>query len=188
MKHNKKGQGALEFLMTYGWAFLVILIMIGALAYFGVLSPSRFLPDRCSLGSEFECDDFQILQGDATLGSSIVIKLTSNIDKNINVTQLNVSAANNDGFTCDDAYLVDGTTGANILLPLGTNTVSDNTGPVNGIPAVNGVTGYFNITDCSGGATPVAGQKFKAVVTIGYRDSFTDLDHILNGEVFGTVQ
>ena len=29
-----------EFLTTYGWAFLIILIMIGALAYFGILSPS----------------------------------------------------------------------------------------------------------------------------------------------------
>jgi len=34
---NKKGQAALEFLMTYGWAFLVILVMIGALAYFGFI-------------------------------------------------------------------------------------------------------------------------------------------------------
>ena len=37
----RKAQAALEFLTTYGWAFIVILIMIGALAYFGVLNPSR---------------------------------------------------------------------------------------------------------------------------------------------------
>jgi len=41
---NRKSQAALEFLMTYGWAILVVLIAIGALAYFGVLSPARFLP------------------------------------------------------------------------------------------------------------------------------------------------
>ena len=44
---NKKGQSALEFLMTYGWAILVVLAAIGALAYFGVLSPTNFLPDQC---------------------------------------------------------------------------------------------------------------------------------------------
>ena len=33
---HKKSQAALEFLTTYAWAFLVIIIMIGALAYFGV--------------------------------------------------------------------------------------------------------------------------------------------------------
>jgi hypothetical protein len=44
---NKKGQSALEFLMTYGWAILVVLAAIGALAYFGVLNPTNFLPDQC---------------------------------------------------------------------------------------------------------------------------------------------
>jgi hypothetical protein len=43
---NKKGQAAMEFLMTYGWAILVVLAAIAALAYFGVLSPSKLLPER----------------------------------------------------------------------------------------------------------------------------------------------
>ena len=34
---GKKAQAAMEFLMTYGWAILVVLVTIGALAYFGVL-------------------------------------------------------------------------------------------------------------------------------------------------------
>ena len=33
--YNKKGQAALEFLMTYGWAILAAIIVIGALgSYF----------------------------------------------------------------------------------------------------------------------------------------------------------
>lgn len=44
---NKRAQAALEFLMTYGWAILVVLAAIGALAYFGVLSPTNFVPERC---------------------------------------------------------------------------------------------------------------------------------------------
>ncbi|MAH51939.1 hypothetical protein CMI37_39340 [Candidatus Pacearchaeota archaeon] len=43
---NRKSQAALEFIMTYGWAFLVVFVAIGALAYFGVLSPDRFLPEE----------------------------------------------------------------------------------------------------------------------------------------------
>jgi hypothetical protein len=58
--HTKKGQAALEFLTTYGWAFLVILVMIGALAYFGVLDPTRFLPQRCQFGAEMHCDQFAL--------------------------------------------------------------------------------------------------------------------------------
>ena len=52
MKQNKKSQAALEFLTTYGWAFLVILIMIGALAYFGVLNPEKYPTDICCIWIE----------------------------------------------------------------------------------------------------------------------------------------
>ncbi|MBW2981024.1 hypothetical protein KY360_06430 [Candidatus Woesearchaeota archaeon] len=56
----KKAQAAMEFLMTYGWAILIVLIAIGALAYFGVLSPERFLPEKCviSSGSGLFCEEF----------------------------------------------------------------------------------------------------------------------------------
>ena len=38
---SRKGQAAMEFLMTYGWAILAAIIAIGVLAYFGVFNPSR---------------------------------------------------------------------------------------------------------------------------------------------------
>ena len=41
---NKRGQAAVEFLMTYGWAILAAIIAIGVLAYFGVFSPGKFTP------------------------------------------------------------------------------------------------------------------------------------------------
>lgn len=56
---KKRGQAAMEFLMTYGWAILVVLAAVGALAYFGVLSPSRFIPEKCLMsGSGLQCVDF----------------------------------------------------------------------------------------------------------------------------------
>src|SRR3989344_932354 len=60
IKLEKKGQAAMEFLMTYGWAILVVLIAIGALAYFGVLNPSRFLPASCTLMPGLSCDSFKV--------------------------------------------------------------------------------------------------------------------------------
>ncbi|MBW2990468.1 hypothetical protein KY348_02055 [Candidatus Woesearchaeota archaeon] len=54
----RKAQAALEFLTTYGWAFIVILIMIGALAYFGVLNPGKMTPNRCLIEPGFDCKDF----------------------------------------------------------------------------------------------------------------------------------
>jgi hypothetical protein len=47
--HNTKSQAAMEFLMTYGWALLIILLVIAALAYFGMLNPDRFLPDKVTV-------------------------------------------------------------------------------------------------------------------------------------------
>jgi hypothetical protein len=67
--NNKRSQAAMEFLMTYGWAILVVLAAIVALAYFGVLSPSKFLPESCSLPSTsgLACIDFNIFPGSAHL-------------------------------------------------------------------------------------------------------------------------
>ena len=82
---NLKSQAALEFLTTYGWAFLVILIMIAALSYFGILSPSKLLPDRCNFGAEFGCSDYGI-------GSSgFLVKLRNNLGTPIIVDSLSVS-------------------------------------------------------------------------------------------------
>ena len=53
----RKSQAALEFLMTYGLAILVVLVAIGALAYFGVLSPDKFLPSKCTLPAGIACTD-----------------------------------------------------------------------------------------------------------------------------------
>ncbi len=36
---NSKGQSALEYLMTYGWALVVIIIVIAALFAFGIFNP-----------------------------------------------------------------------------------------------------------------------------------------------------
>ena len=69
METRKRAQAAMEFLMTYGWAILVVLIAIGALAYFGVLNPDRFLPEKCvlSTGSGLYCDDYSAIDNQVTI-------------------------------------------------------------------------------------------------------------------------
>ena len=58
----KKAQAAMEFLYTYGWAILLVLISIAALSYFGVLSPDNFLPEKCAMPSGITCLDFSATQ------------------------------------------------------------------------------------------------------------------------------
>jgi len=59
----------MEFLMTYGWAILVVLAAIAALAYFGVMSPTKFLPESCTLPSTsgLACIDFNVFPTSAHL-------------------------------------------------------------------------------------------------------------------------
>src|SRR3989338_3426869 len=64
--HNKS-QAGLEFLMTYGWAIMVALIAIGALSYFGILSPDEFVPRRCALEPGIECMDFKVNENSINL-------------------------------------------------------------------------------------------------------------------------
>ena len=64
---HRKSQAAMEFLMTYGWAILVVLAAIAALAYFGVLSPEKFLPEKCILSPGLLCVSHQITPVTATL-------------------------------------------------------------------------------------------------------------------------
>ena len=42
-------EAVLEFLTTYGWAILVLAVMIGALAYFGALRPDQDEPTENEL-------------------------------------------------------------------------------------------------------------------------------------------
>ena len=56
----KKGQSAMEFLMSYGWAILVALAAVAALAYFGVFSPERNLPESCIFFPGLGCTDHKV--------------------------------------------------------------------------------------------------------------------------------
>src|SRR3990172_5496316 len=53
----RKGQGAMEYLMTYGWALLVIVVVGGALFALGVLNPSTYTQKRCQGFQYFSYQD-----------------------------------------------------------------------------------------------------------------------------------
>ena len=81
----KKSQAAFEFLTTYVWAFIVILITIGALYYFGVFDFAKYLPQKCLFPTQLDCIDFSFV------GDEVRIKLLNNIGEPITVTGLDVT-------------------------------------------------------------------------------------------------
>ncbi|MFW5872277.1 MAG: hypothetical protein ACOCUT_04145 [bacterium] len=55
---KKKGQAALEFLITYGWAIVIIVGIIASLFFMGVQNPDRYISSRCLFEDSFVCADF----------------------------------------------------------------------------------------------------------------------------------
>ncbi|MBI5176538.1 hypothetical protein HY995_00455 [Candidatus Micrarchaeota archaeon] len=56
-----RGQSALEYLVTYGWAILAIVIIGAVLWYFGIFNPQTFVGSKRCVGfASFTCQDFQV--------------------------------------------------------------------------------------------------------------------------------
>ncbi len=100
---RKRGQAAMEFLMTYGWAILVVLVVIGALAYFGVLSPDTLLPEKCTLPVMLNCKDWRVDQTTST----IALTIQNGAGRDLNVYGVNVTGDTLGVNGCyDDTYRV----------------------------------------------------------------------------------
>ena len=80
---KKRGQVAMEFLMTYGWAILIILIAVGALWMLGVFSPN--ISTNCSIDPPFSCQDAVI----GTKGVSFKLALGSDATGRVNNVEVN---------------------------------------------------------------------------------------------------
>ncbi len=67
LSRDKKGQAAIEFLMTYGWAFLAAVISIGVLAYFGVFSPDEYSVGYGLLSAPFYLTGWNVNESEINL-------------------------------------------------------------------------------------------------------------------------
>ena len=83
---SRSGQAAMEFLMTCGWAILVVLVVIGALAYFGVLSPSTLLPEKCTFPVSLSCTDHQVL------GTQVTLILQNGAGRDMTITRISAAS------------------------------------------------------------------------------------------------
>lgn len=94
---RKKSQAALEFLVTYGWALLMIMITIAALIYFGISRPADVLPNRCIFSPEITCIDYQISS------DFLKLKLKSNIPGAIDVSAIALNVESAVPYNCTNA-------------------------------------------------------------------------------------
>jgi hypothetical protein len=55
MFRSRKAQSAMEYLMTYGWAILIIAVVLGALFSLGVFSGASLIGNACIAGPGYYC-------------------------------------------------------------------------------------------------------------------------------------
>ncbi len=150
----RMAQAAMEFLLTYGWAIMVVLVVIGALAYFGVLSPSNLLPEKCTFPVSFSCRDFDV-------GSNgVQVTIQNGGGKDIKVTSVS--------FTSEALNSLSG---------------SCSTGAISAV-VNNGAQATFYATDpLNCGFKDTGRQKNKYGVQIIYQSADSELSHTASGEL-----
>jgi len=160
---SKKSQAALEFLTTYAWAFVVVILVISAFVYFGVISPSKLFPERCSISSEIGCIGAKL--GKTDVGTGVLrLKLKNNLAEPIVTTLFGTSSDSATPFACTQT-------------------------PVTGIWLSDEVRD-FEFTGCNNNeAGLVLGQKSKVYVRMGYYPvkAGSGYPKSVEGEIFATV-
>ncbi|MEK6967588.1 MAG: hypothetical protein AABX51_03075 [Nanoarchaeota archaeon] len=166
---NSKGQAAMEFMMTYGWALMMVLGVIAALVYFNFFNPSLFLPEKCDLGYRLRCDDYKIGYKSGT-GVQVSLAITNIFPESIVIRSLNVSPIKSmDSFTCNGFWQAPG---------LGTFSLAQGEKKVITI-------------DCSPALyNPKESGKIKFYVNTSYSFNDTGLNYVytMYGELFTKIE
>ena len=155
---NRRAQAALEFIMTYGWAILVVLVMIGALAYMGIANPRKFIPESCTFSTGVGCQDF-LLTHVGTDDLRVQFTLENSLGKPITIGPVNISSRNGGGVVC--------------VVPAGTMGAGD--------------TKAFDCTIVTGAASPGVDQQTKIDINMSYIASGGSYYHRVDGEIQGIV-
>ncbi len=84
----RKGQAALDFLMTYGWAIALVVIIAAVLFSLGVFDVSNFLGSKASGFSGVSVKGWQLASG---ANSTLTIMLSNQVGQAITVNSVNVT-------------------------------------------------------------------------------------------------
>ncbi len=78
-----KLQSAMEYLMTYGWAILILAVALSVIFTLGFLNPSAFASQQCLLPAGFSCT----VVGMSTNGL-ITLNIYQNMPSQVNITAI----------------------------------------------------------------------------------------------------
>ena len=198
---TRKGQSAMEYLMTYGWAILVIIIVIAVLFYIGVLNPRNVTPSSCTFPPGISCasyklhatdGEFELSLGQAT-GQSIrieAIKCTQNTTAAPTFTN---TSDNTEPWTILwwNTWGFPGYTSYGVTIPVGEQRW------VSSLDSTKGVGAIYCTTDqdgdpsanaawfgnCAGCKQIATGEMFKGKIYIFYTEVGTGINRTVAGDI-----
>jgi len=103
-RRTHRAQSAMEFLMTYGWALVIMAVVIGVLFYYGVLNPYASTPNAANFPAGFTAYDYRITDdallyldlGHSTSSGVIITGIACSQEENPTPTSVNVFIAPSD--------------------------------------------------------------------------------------------
>ncbi len=130
MNYGKRGQSALEYLMTYGWALVVIVIAVAALVV--LINPSTIQGDQC----DAKFGPFTVSQSDVQ-GAATQLVLVNQTGQSVGFNDVTISGTHNGSATY---------TSGTIALSGGATTLNANETDTLIITPTNPVQGQYNLT------------------------------------------
>ena len=107
MLHKRKAQSAMEYLVTYGWAILIIAIAVGVLVFFVVL-PSFAAPPVCNVSAPLVCQDLLVSANPTNTVITVNIINNQQLALDNPILFANINGTNTSAAACLPAYMPSG--------------------------------------------------------------------------------
>lgn len=179
-KNKKKGQAAIEFLMTYGWMLLVVLI-VGALI-FSFVDFGSLLPNKLDLSQGFRADASQILPSADTSSVKVLLNYVGTSAATVDTRDVRFSPSV--GVNCDDST----TDGSVYIENLNTGNIGNSSNSGNEV--INFINGQEAIItfNCPSSNNMIEGDVIEAQIEIPVENPKTKFVIKSKGNLRATIQ
>ena len=171
----RRAQAAMEYLITYGWAILIMLVVVGVLFYLGVFSPRGV--SGCSFQSPgFTCYAYK-LTANTSGASGLILDLGQATGHDIKVIGFNCTTA--ETWRVSD-FSPTGLNANNVTVPSGSHKPLNGTTTPMPLPCWKADGSMIGPGD--------ADQYYKGKIYIHYIDLETNMDHKVTGDISGRIE
>ncbi len=155
-----RAQAAMEFIMTYGWMLVILVVVLAALGYLGIFTIQR--PIGCSFPGNFVCKAVKL-----TADGNLTMDLSQDTGHDINILGLNCTKnpGTNPSLTTINAFIRN----------------SDHNITANGT--------NIKCLDTSGkSATGRIGGTYTGQILVYYIENDTGMTHLVTGDITATYE